>query len=128
MVLQRMHEVIAGVAGACGTQATLEITPLTPAVINDKEISQIVHAAAKTVVGSENVTMDEQTMGSEDAAFFMEHVPGCYFFLGSANPERGLAAPHHNPRFDFDEGVLPIGVATMTQALAHYLLDLEASA
>jgi amidohydrolase len=61
-------------------------------------------------------------MGSEDAAVFMQAVPGCYFFLGSANPERGLSAPHHNPRFDFDEDALPLGVAVLLQALAHYLL------
>jgi amidohydrolase len=127
MVLRRMGEIIAGVAEACGAQAELKITPLTPAVVNDAEIAKVVHAAAKAVVGPENITMDERTMGSEDAAFFMREVPGCYFFLGSANPERGLAAPHHNPHFDFDEDVLPIGVAIFMRALAYYLLNPEAS-
>ena len=61
-------------------------------------------------------------MSSEDAAVFMQEVPGCYFFLGSANPERGLSAPHHNPRFDFDEDALPLGVAVLMHVLAHYLL------
>jgi amidohydrolase len=123
MVLQRMHEIVEGVAKACGTQAKLEITPLTPALINDAEIARVVRAAAEAVVGPENVTTGERTMGSEDAAFFMREVPGCYFFLGSANAERGLNAPHHNPRFDFDEEALPTGVAVMMHALAHYLLN-----
>jgi metal-dependent amidase/aminoacylase/carboxypeptidase family protein len=61
-------------------------------------------------------------MGSEDAAFFMQEVPGCYFFLGSANAERGLDAPHHSPRFDIDEDVLVLGVAVLLRAIAHYLL------
>jgi amidohydrolase len=60
-------------------------------------------------------------MGSEDAAYFTRDVPGCYFLLGSAHPERGLDAPHHNPRFDFDEDALPIGVAVMVEAILHYL-------
>jgi amidohydrolase len=127
MVLRRMGEIIEGVAEACGAQAELKITPLTPAVINDVGVAQVVRAAAEAVVGSENVTTDERTMGSEDAAFFMREVPGCYFFLGSASPERGLDAPHHNPRFDFDENVLPIGVAIIMRALTHYLLGPEAS-
>lgn len=127
MVLRRMSEIIEGVAKACGVHAELKITPLTPAVINDAEITKIVYAAAKDVVGAENITTDEQTMGSEDAAFFMQEIPGCYFFLGSANPEHGLNAPHHNPRFDFDEAVLPIGVAILMRALAHYLPSSEAS-
>jgi amidohydrolase len=121
-ILKRMQETIEGVAAACGAEAELEIIPLTPAVINDADVTTVVRAAAEAVVGSENVFAGEQTMGSEDAAFFMEEVPGCYFFLGSANAERGLDAPHHNPRFDIDEDVLVLGVAVLMKALAHYLL------
>jgi amidohydrolase len=122
MVLRRVREVIEGVAVACGAEAELEIVPLTPAVINDAGVAEVVRAAAEAVVGPENVSSGERTMGSEDAAFFMREVPGCYFFLGSANAERGLDAPHHNPRFDFDEDALPLGVAVFMHALAHYLL------
>ena len=121
-VLRRVREVIEGVAAACGTEAELEIIPLTPAVVNDVRVTEVVRAAAEVVVGPENVSSGERTMGSEDAALFMQEVPGCYFFLGSANAERGLDAPHHNPRFDFDEDALPLGVAVLMHALAHYLL------
>ncbi len=122
MVWQRMREVIEGVATACGAEAELEIDALTPAVLNDGKVVEVVRAAAEAVVGPENVFSGERTMGSEDAAYFMEDVPGCYFFVGSANAERGLDAPHHNPRFDIDEGALPLAVATLMHALAHYLL------
>jgi amidohydrolase len=122
MVLRRVREVIEGVAAACGAEAELEIIPLTPALVNDAGIVEVVRAAAETVVEPENVTSGERTMGSEDAAFFLREVPGCYFFTGSANAERGLDAPHHNPRFDFDEDALPLGVAVLMHALAHYLL------
>jgi amidohydrolase len=121
-VLRRVREVMEGVAAACGAQAELEITPLTPAVTNNADVAQVVRAAAEAVVGPENVSTGERTMGSEDAAYFMQQIPGCYFFLGSANAEKGLNAPHHNPGFDFDENVLPLGVAVFMQALAHYLL------
>jgi amidohydrolase len=127
LVLRRMREITEGVAEACGAQIELNVTPLTPAVINDAEIAQVVRAAAQAVVGAENVTTDERTMGSEDAAFFMQEVPGCYFFLGSANPERGLSAPHHNPHFDFDEQVMSTGVAILMRTLAHYLLGAESA-
>jgi amidohydrolase len=52
-------------------------------------------------------------MGSEDFAFILEKVPGCFFFIGSANPEKGLDAGHHHPRFDIDEAALPRGAALM---------------
>jgi len=121
MILRRVREVIEGVAAACGAEADLDIISLTPAVINDAGVAEVVRAAAEAVVGAENVSLNVRTMGSEDAAFFMQEVPGCYFFLGSANAERELAAPHHNPHFDFDEDALPLGVAVMMQTLAHYL-------
>ena len=122
VVLRRVRELVEGVAASCGATAELEIKSLTPAVINDAEVAEVVRAAAEAVVGPENVSSGQQTMGSEDAAFFMREIPGCYLFLGSANAERGLDAPHHNPRFDIDEDVLPLGVAVLMHALAHYLL------
>jgi amidohydrolase len=121
MVLRRVREVVQGVATACGVTAELEITRLTPAVINDADVASVVRAAAEAVVGPENVLSGGRTMGSEDAAYFMQDVPGCYFFVGSANAERGLGAPHHNPRFDLDEGALVLGVAVLMHALVHYL-------
>jgi amidohydrolase len=121
-VLRRVREVVEGVAAACGAEAELEIQPLTPAVINDADVAEVVRKAAETVLGPERVTSGERTMGSEDAAFFMEEVPGCYFFLGSANADKGLDAPHHNPRFDFDEEALVLGLAILAQAAAFYLL------
>ncbi|HEY74965.1 MAG TPA: amidohydrolase [Thermoflexia bacterium] len=121
-VLRRVREVVEGVSAACGAEAELEIQPLTPAVINDADIAEVVRKAAEAVLGPERVTSGERTMGSEDAAFFMEEVPGCYFFLGSANADKGLDAPHHNPRFDFDEEALVLGVAILAQAAAFYLL------
>jgi amidohydrolase len=120
-VLQRMRTIIEGVASACEVSTEFEDTALTPALVNDPAVAAVVRTAAEAVVGPENVFAGEQTMLSEDAALFMQDVPGCYFFLGSSNAERGLTWPHHNPRFDVDEGVLPIGVAVLARALAHYL-------
>jgi amidohydrolase len=121
-VLERVRQVAEGVAEAGGARAELEFTPLTPALINDPQVVAVVREAAEEVLGPENVSSGERTMGSEDAAYFLRQVPGCYFFLGSSNPERGIDAPHHNPRFDIDEDALPLGVAVMARAAEHYLL------
>lgn len=57
-----------------------------------------------------DVTSNCKTLASEDMAYFLQKIPGCFFFLGSANPEKGFNAPHHHPQFDFDETALAIGV------------------
>jgi amidohydrolase len=123
MVHQRVREVVEGVAQACGARATLQIIGLTPPVINDPAVAQIVTRASEFVVGAECVSSGERTMGSEDAAFFLNEVPGCYFFLGGSNPDKGLGAAHHNPHFDFDEDVLVLGVAVLASAVSSYLMS-----
>lgn len=120
-VLRRVREIVETVAKAYDASADLQIAHLTPAVVNSPQIVEVVREAAEQVVGPQQVASGERTMGSEDAAYFIQDVPGCYFFIGSANSERGLDASHHNPHFDFDEDALPIGVAVMTEAIMHYV-------
>ena len=55
-------------------------------------------------------------MTAEDMSEFLGRVPGCFFFVGSANEAKGLNAPHHNLHFDIDEDVLPLGVALLAEA------------
>jgi amidohydrolase len=65
-------------------------------------------------------------MGAEDAAFLLEQVNGCFFFVGSANRELHLDYGHHHPKFDFDEEALVRGSALMAAA-AMDLLDQKSS-
>lgn len=60
-------------------------------------------------------------MGSEDMAFFLEKLPGCFIWLGSANGEKGLNQPHHNSKFDYDEEAWPIGVEILKESALSYL-------
>src|SRR5690554_3863443 len=122
LVHRRLHEICAGVAGALGCTAEVEITPMTLAVDNDPALSERIAAIAAEVVGAENVKRDERSMGSEDVSYLMDGIPGCYFFIGSANPARGLNKPHHNPRFDVDEDALIIGAEMLARAAASFVL------
>ena len=60
-------------------------------------------------------------MASEDMSYFLNAAPGCFAYLGSANPARGLHHPHHSPLFDFDEASLPNGVELLTRLALEYL-------
>jgi amidohydrolase len=104
--------VVEGTAAALGATVDLEYERQCLPTINDRAMSEFVRAIAAEVVGPENIVSDDtaRTMGGEDFSFFLERVPGCFFFVGSQNSERGLVYPHHSPKFDFDEAALPIGV------------------
>lgn len=121
MVLSRLEALCKGIADAMGVEVDLDLAALTPAVVNDAAATALLRQVAQRILGPENVCDDFRTMGSEDMAFFLRKVPGSYMFLGSANAERGLDFPHHNPRFDFDEGVLPLGVAILAETATRFL-------
>ncbi len=119
----RLEEAIAGVCAAHGATYDLKYTKLYPPVINDRAIADLVRSVAETVIETPAGIVPEcQTMGGEDMSFFLEAVPGCYFFLGSANPDKGLAYPHHHPRFNFDEAVLATGVEIFARCVEKFLV------
>ncbi len=118
----RLEEAISGICAAHGATYELKYTKLYPPVINDPAIAELVRSVAETVIETPAGIVPEcQTMGGEDMSFFLEAVPGCYFFLGSANPDKGLAYPHHHPRFNFDETVLATGVEIFTRCVEKFL-------
>ncbi len=120
-VISRFNEIVTGVAQALGCQVQVDVQPLTPAVINDPETASMIQIAAKRVFPDSPIDTNFRTMGSEDMAYMMAQIPGCYFLVGSANSELGLDAAHHHPRFDFDEQALPRAAALMTAAVAEIL-------
>lgn len=122
LVLKRIVEITEGVAQAMGCTAEVDLKKITPATVNEAGMAARVRELARTVPGVTAVTDDERTMGSEDMAYMMETVPGCYFFIGSANVEKELNYPHHHPRFDFDERAMITGAALMATAAADYVL------
>ena len=113
-------ETAAGIASAFGAQAIVHYNRLSSPLVNDAELSELMRNVAADVVGAGNVRGGVRTMGGEDMAFFLERVPGCFAFVGSA-PRGGTAAPHHSPTFDIDEESLVIGAELLTQTAVKYL-------
>jgi len=121
LLRERIASVIAGVCSAHGAGYSLDYRQLYPAVINHAAIADLV----KTVAGSVcepplEIIPECRTMGGEDMSYFLQAVPGCYFFLGSANAEKSLNYPHHHPRFDFDETALGTGVELFVRCVERY--------
>ena len=92
-----------------------------PATVNHPEMTDLVHEESASVVGEEGVRQAPLMMGAEDFSYFLEAVPGAFWFVGSQNPERGLVWGHHHPRFDLDEAALAIGMESMANVALRYL-------
>lgn len=122
MVLRRFEEVVHGVAEALGCTAEVYVKRLTPAMINTEEVAQHIQQVVPRLLPDANLdTSSHLTMGAEDMAFMLEKIPGCYFFVGSADSDRGLDYGHHHPKFDFDEQALPRAAALMAGAVMELL-------
>jgi len=118
---RRFNEIVAGICHSHGATYALDYRKLYPPVVNDGAIANLVRSVAETVIETPaGVVPDCQTMGGEDMSFFLQEVPGCYFFLGSANTDKGLAYPHHHPRFDFDETALGMGVELFVRCVEKF--------
>jgi len=118
---KRIEEIIAGICQSHGAKYELDYWQLYPPVINDSSMAELVRSVAIEVVETPvGVVPECHTMGGEDMSFFLQEVPGCYFFLGAANPEKGFAYPHHHPRFDFDETALAMGVEMFVRCVEKF--------
>jgi amidohydrolase len=118
---ERIEKIIAGICQSHGANYDLDYIHLYPPVINDADIAALVRSVAQEVIEIPIGVFSEcQTMGGEDMSFFLQEVPGCYFFLGSANAEKKLDYPHHHPRFDFDETALPMGVEMFVRCVEKF--------
>jgi amidohydrolase len=118
---ERIERIIQGVTSGMRAGYEFDYTFLYPVTVNDEGMARLIEEVSAEVIGKENVVSFEGTMGGEDMAFFLREVPGCYFFLGSSNEEKGLDQPHHSPQFNFDEDAMPIGVEIFARAAMKYL-------
>jgi amidohydrolase len=93
------------------------------ACVNDASMTYLVHEAAVASVGAGNVDSSEEVMttSSDDMAYFLQAVPGCYFIVGARNEQKGASYPHHHPRFNFDEDAMPIAVEVLARAAMNFL-------
>jgi len=112
-LVQKLEKIANSVGEGLGCEIEFYLHEVTPAVINNAKIAAKLQQVVENLNPSFSIDMDCKTMGSEDFSLFLNEVPGCFFFVGSTNANKNLVFGHHHPKFDFDEGVLPIAVASV---------------
>jgi len=115
-LLTSLRRTAEGVAASLRCTAQVKNTFLTPAVLNDPTVSGLARTVASEIVGEGQVIDPEPLTGSDDVAYFWQKAPGCYAFIGSANPEWPHAPAGHNAKFDIDESSLEVGTEFLVQS------------
>lgn len=106
---ERLEKVVRGVCESMGAEFELTFAKGYPPTINDHSMAEVVRRCAGKAVGEDNVLEPERTMGGEDMSYFLQQSKGCFYALGVGQEE---FIPVHNPKFNFNEDVLALGVET----------------
>ncbi len=114
--VEHIQQLARGIGETSGTRIEVAFDGGMPGVENNAQLVQLLHQAGASVVGEENLDrVQRPSMGSEDFAAYLEHVPGAMFRLGCASPRVGNAGLH-TPTFDLDEQALAIGAKVLAKA------------
>ena len=108
MIEARMRLIANHIAAAHGLTAEVRYERLYPSMVNHPKEAEAAAEAAAAVVGPGNVDTDTPpSMGAEDFAYMLEHVPGCYVLIGAGEN----SPPLHASKYDFNDEILVIGAS-----------------
>ena len=104
---RRIGEIAAATAAMRGLRCEFRWLAGYPPLVNDAAATEIAQRAAADFLGGGRVVrLTRPIMGGEDFAYYLGKAPGCFWFLHTQAPARGIVHPNHNPRFDLDEPLL----------------------
>jgi metal-dependent amidase/aminoacylase/carboxypeptidase family protein len=118
-----IDEVAGHWAAAFGAGLDTEWKDCTSVLVNDPAVCGEVAETAGALAGKENVVTDRPcSLGGDDFAEFLLHVPGVYAQIGSGNSAQpDTVVPHHNGRFDIDESALVYAAGIYAEYALHFL-------
>jgi amidohydrolase len=128
LIEHRMRAIAEHTAYAFDAQVDFQFIRNYPPLINHAKETAFAIDVMKAIVGDNNVDAQvEPTMGAEDFAFMLQEKPGCYVFIGNgegAHREAGHGLGPcnlHNPSYDFNDDLLPIGATYWVRLAESYL-------
>ena len=122
LIKTRMNEILGGIGSAFNANIILDYKDGYPPVINNDDCASKLLTAAIQIV-KDGARAPYLSMGGEDFSYFLNEIPGCFFFIGSSPKDRELlSTPHHCSHFDIDEKALLIGTSTFVQLIENLLI------
>ncbi|MEE1130171.1 MAG: amidohydrolase [Caryophanon sp.] len=114
---QEFYRILEGTMIAHDASYTIDFIKGYPAVVNHEQETLFVRDVATQLDCVTNTFEMVPTMGGEDFAYYLQHVPGTFFYTG-AHP--GYDVPHHHPMFDIDERGMVVAATVLLQAAIAY--------
>ncbi|MGG5817398.1 M20 aminoacylase family protein [Falsiroseomonas sp. HW251] len=109
---RRIAELAQGLAATHGCTAEASYRRGVPALVNHAEQTDVALEAARGLVDASEVDAHfPPVTGGEDFALMLEKRPGAFMFIGAGAGPDGRSANLHTPHFDFNDDIIPMGVA-----------------
>ncbi|MGG1658482.1 M20 metallopeptidase family protein [Brevibacillus sp. NRS-1366] len=118
LLAAELKQTIEALCEAWGAKGEVIVDWGTPPVVNDKAMSEYVATVVASHWGGEVLTHVEPVMGGEDFSYYLERKPGSFIFVGMGGEKSSF--PHHHPRFDIDEDVIPTSTELLIQLVKHF--------
>lgn len=120
MLREKITHVVNSQAQVLGATAEIDYQWRYPALQNEPEMTAFARQVAVDHFGADALIPDMKPLtGSEDFAFMLEKRPGCYFTIGNGDGEGGCMV--HNPGYDFNDAILPIGASYWVKLVERFL-------
>jgi len=114
IIKNKIESIVKGVTESAGAAYSFDFDYGYPAVINTDWSTEVVMETAKELLGNDSVVVREDPiMAGEDFAFYQQHFPGTFFFLGSGSEVSGSTYSWHHPQYNIDEECFKTGSALM---------------
>ena len=120
---QRIRNTAQHIAESAGATATVTFDLKTPVTYNDPVLTEKMLPALQRAAGAQNVIRIPADTGAEDFAYYLQKIPGMFFFVGACPPNLNAdqVPSHHTPDFMMDEGSMIIGLKALLNVTTDFL-------
>lgn len=117
-----IHRIVAGMEAMFGVTVELTYTNDYPPLYNDPAVTEQVVASLQKGVGEYLTGISEYDMlsGSEDFAYYLQKIPGVFFYIGAKPKNTSNAYFNHHPKFDIDEDALLVTAKSVADVVLDY--------
>jgi len=127
LIEKRMRQIAELTCAAHDCKCEFEFHRNYPATVNSAPEAEFARNVMASIVGEDNVLVQEPTMGAEDFAFMLQAKPGAYCFIANgdgSHREFGHGAGPcmlHNPSYDFNDDLIPLGATYWVRLAEEWL-------
>ncbi|EFR99566.1 thermostable carboxypeptidase 2 [Listeria seeligeri FSL N1-067] len=117
-----IHRIVAGIEAMFGVTTELTYTNDYPSLYNDPKVTEQVVASLQKGIGEYLTAVSEYDMlsGSEDFAYYLQKIPGVFFYIGAKPKNTEQAYFNHHPKFDIDEDALLVAAKSVAEVVLNY--------